>query len=61
MSKNEEDLSVVEGGALIVEHVVPKPGNMVANPRGEEPMGDACERHPRHVRRGPSCASGLRK
>jgi hypothetical protein len=26
MSKNEEGLSVVEGGALIVEHVVPKPG-----------------------------------
>ena len=26
MSKNEERLSVVEGGALLVEHVVPKPG-----------------------------------
>ena len=26
MSKNEEGLSLVEGGALIVEHVVPKPG-----------------------------------
>ena len=26
MSKNEESLSVVEGGALIVAHVVPKPG-----------------------------------
>lgn len=26
MSKNEESLSVVEGGALIVGHVVPKPG-----------------------------------
>jgi hypothetical protein len=26
MSKNEEGLSVVEGGALIVEHVVPKRG-----------------------------------
>lgn len=26
MSKNEEGLSVVEGGALLVEHVVPKRG-----------------------------------
>jgi hypothetical protein len=26
MSKNEEGLSLVEGGALIVERVVPKPG-----------------------------------
>lgn len=26
MSKNEERLSVVDGGALVVEHVVPKPG-----------------------------------
>jgi len=26
MSKNEESLSLVEGGALIVGHVVPKPG-----------------------------------
>ena len=26
MSKNEEGLSLLEGGALIVERVVPKPG-----------------------------------
>ena len=26
MSKNEESLSVVDGGALLVERVVPKPG-----------------------------------
>lgn len=26
MSKNEEGLSVVEGGAMLVEHVVPKRG-----------------------------------
>lgn len=26
MSKNDEGLSVVEGGALLVEHVVPKRG-----------------------------------
>ena len=26
MSKNEEGLSVVDGGALLVERVVPKPG-----------------------------------
>ena len=26
MSKNEEGLSVVDGGALLVEHVVPKRG-----------------------------------
>ncbi|MBK7830747.1 MAG: hypothetical protein IPJ59_37090 [Nannocystis sp.] len=26
MSNNEEDLSLVEGGALIVDRVVPKPG-----------------------------------
>ena len=26
MSKNEVDLSVVDGGALLVEHVVPKRG-----------------------------------
>ena len=26
MSKNEEGLSLIEGGALLVEHVVPKRG-----------------------------------
>lgn len=26
MSKNEEGLSLLDGGALIVERVVPKPG-----------------------------------